>query len=89
VARREATEIHDSTTIEAEQILVKARAAVEEVQAQATAEAEGILAMTRRRIPLIVGPPNPALAREEARRAAAHLLEQAKCDVDGVLTGTK
>jgi hypothetical protein len=39
----------------------------------------------RQRIPSTVGPPNPALAREEAKRAAQHLLDQARTNADGLL----
>jgi hypothetical protein len=39
----------------------------------------------RRFPPPTVGPPNPALAREEAKRAAQHLLDQARTNADSLL----
>jgi hypothetical protein len=45
-----------------------------------------ITAVARQRIPLTVGPPNPALAGEEARRATQFLLDQAWPCADGLLT---
>jgi hypothetical protein len=44
-----------------------------------------IVSEVRQRIPPTVGPPNPALAGEEAKRAAQHLLDQAKTNADGLL----
>jgi hypothetical protein len=88
-ARREASEIRVSSTNEAEQILVKAKAVVEGILVQATAEAEETMATVHHRIPLTVGPPNPALAGEEARCASEHLLNQAKANADNFLSSTQ
>jgi polyhydroxyalkanoate synthesis regulator phasin len=41
------------------------------------------------RIPSIVGPPNPALAGEEVKRAAQHLLDQARTNTDGLLANAQ
>jgi hypothetical protein len=57
-----------------------------EILAQARAKTTEIIAAARQRIPLTVGPPNPALAGEEVRCAAQLLLDQAKADADGLLT---
>jgi cell division septum initiation protein DivIVA len=56
---------------------------------QACAEATEIITMARQRIPLTVGPPYPALAGEEARRAAQLLLDQARADADGLLSNAR
>jgi F0F1-type ATP synthase membrane subunit b/b' len=82
-------EICLSAADEAEEILVKAKVTVGEILAQAHAESAEITAAACRRIPLIVGPPNPALAGEEARRAAQLLLDQAKADADGLLSSAQ
>jgi hypothetical protein len=44
-----------------------------------------IVSEARQRIRSTVGPPNPALAGEEAKRAAQHLLDQARTNADGLL----
>jgi polyhydroxyalkanoate synthesis regulator phasin len=41
------------------------------------------------RIPSIVGPPNPALVGEEVKRAAQHLLDQARTNADGLLANAQ
>jgi hypothetical protein len=86
---KEASEICLSTADEAEEILAKAKMTAGEILIQARAEATEILAIARWRIPLTVGPPNPALAREEARRTAQLLLSQAKTDADGLLSNAQ
>jgi hypothetical protein len=48
-----------------------------------------ILATACQKIPLTVGPPNLALAREEARRATQFLLDQPKTDTDGLLANAQ
>jgi hypothetical protein len=48
-----------------------------------------IISEARQRIPSTVGPPNPALAGEEAKRAALHLLDQARTNADGLLANTQ
>jgi hypothetical protein len=46
-------------------------------------EAMEIISEGRQRLPTTVGPPNPALAGEEAKRAAQHLLDEARANADG------
>jgi hypothetical protein len=48
-----------------------------------------IISEARQKIPPTVGPPNPALAREEAKRAAQHLLDQARTNADGLLANAQ
>jgi polyhydroxyalkanoate synthesis regulator phasin len=48
-----------------------------------------IVSEARQRIPSTVGPPNPALAREGANRAAQHLLNQARTNADGLLANAQ
>jgi hypothetical protein len=48
-----------------------------------------IVSEVRQRIPPTVGPPNPALAGEEAKRAAQHLLDQARMTADGLLANAQ
>jgi hypothetical protein len=81
-ARKEAEEIHACAAGEAEEVL--ARASAKEILARAHHEATEIISMARQRIPTTVGPPNPTLAGEEAKRAAQHLLDQARTNVDGL-----
>jgi cell division septum initiation protein DivIVA len=69
-ARKEAKEIHASAADEAEEALATARESARGVLAQAHEEAMKIVSEARQKIPPIVGPPNPALAGEEAKRAA-------------------
>jgi hypothetical protein len=66
--RKETEEIHASAADEAEEVL--ARASTREILARAHNEATKIISAARQRIPSTVGPPNPALAREEVKRAA-------------------
>jgi F0F1-type ATP synthase membrane subunit b/b' len=69
-ARKEAEEIHASVADEAEEVLARARASAREILARAHNEATKIISAARQRIPSTVGPPNPALAGEEVKRAA-------------------
>jgi chromosome segregation ATPase len=48
-----------------------------------------IISEARQRLPSTVGPPNPALAGEEAKRAAQHLLDQARTNADGLLANAR
>jgi hypothetical protein len=48
-----------------------------------------IVSEARQKIPPTVGPPNPALAGEEAKRAAQHLLDQARTNADGLLANAQ
>jgi hypothetical protein len=48
-----------------------------------------IISEARQQIPPTVGPPNPALAGEEAKRAAQHLLDQARTNADGLLANAQ
>jgi uncharacterized protein (DUF3084 family) len=48
-----------------------------------------IVSEARQRIPSTVGPANPALAGEEAKRAAQHLLDQARTYADGLLANAQ
>jgi hypothetical protein len=48
-----------------------------------------IISEARQQIPPTVGPPNPALAREEAKWAAQHLLDQARTNADGLLANAQ
>jgi cell division septum initiation protein DivIVA len=84
-ARKEAEEIHASAAEEAEEALANARESVRGILARAHHEAMEIISEARQRIPSTVGPPNPALAGEEAKRAAQHLLDQARTNADGLL----
>jgi hypothetical protein len=74
-ARKEAEEIRASAAEEAEEALANARELARGILAMAHHEAMEIISEVRQRIPSTVGPPNPALAREEAKRAAQHLLD--------------
>jgi hypothetical protein len=69
-ARKEAEEIHASAVEEAEEALANARESARGVLARAQEEAMKIISEARQQIPPTVGPPNPALAGEEAKRAA-------------------
>jgi hypothetical protein len=88
-ARKEAEEIHASVAEEAEKALVNARELVREILARAHHEAMEIISEARRRIPSTIEPPNPALAGEEAKRAAQHLLDQARTNADGLLANAQ
>jgi chromosome segregation ATPase len=48
-----------------------------------------IISEARQRIVSTVGPPNRALAGEEANRAAQHLLDQARSNADGLLANAQ
>jgi F0F1-type ATP synthase membrane subunit b/b' len=69
-ARKEAEEIRASAAEEAEEALANGRESAREILARAHHEAMEIISEACQRIPSTVGPPNPALAREEAKRAA-------------------
>jgi F0F1-type ATP synthase membrane subunit b/b' len=88
-ARKEAEEIRASTVEEAEEALANARESTRETLARAHEEAMKIISEARQKIPPTVGPPNPALAGEEAKRAAQHLLDQARTNVDGLLANAQ
>jgi cell division septum initiation protein DivIVA len=68
-------EIRASAANEAEEVLAKARASARKILARVHHEAPEITAAARQRIPSTVGPPNLALAGEEAKRATHHLLD--------------
>jgi hypothetical protein len=72
--RKEAEEICTSAADEAEEVLASAR----EILARAHHEAMEIISEAHQRIPSTIGPPNPALAGEETKRVAQHLLDQAR-----------
>jgi hypothetical protein len=74
---------------EAEEVLANARESAREVLNRAHHEAMGIISEARQRLPTTVGPPNPALAREEAKRVAQHLLDQARANADGLLANAR
>jgi cell division septum initiation protein DivIVA len=74
-ARKEAEEIRVSAAEEAEEALANARESARGIRARAHHEAMEIVSEARQRIPSTVGPPNPALAGEEAKRVAQHLLD--------------
>jgi cell division septum initiation protein DivIVA len=88
-ARKEAEEIHASAAEEAEEALANARESVRGILARAHHEAMEIISEVRQRIPPAVGPPNPALAGEEAKWAAQHLLDQARTNADGLLANAQ
>jgi polyhydroxyalkanoate synthesis regulator phasin len=48
-----------------------------------------IISEARQRIPSTVGPPNLALAGEEAKRVAQHLLDQARTNAEGLLANAQ
>jgi hypothetical protein len=48
-----------------------------------------IISEAHQRLPTTIGPPNPALAGEEAKRAAQHLLDQARTNADGLLANAR
>jgi F0F1-type ATP synthase membrane subunit b/b' len=88
-ARKEAEKIRASAADEAEEVLARARASARDVLAKAHNEAVEIDSAARQRIPSTVGPPNPALAGEEAKRATQHLLDQARTNADGLLANAR
>jgi vacuolar-type H+-ATPase subunit H len=67
----------------------QARKEAEEILARAHHEATEIISAVGQRIPSTIGPPNPALAKEEAKRAAQHLLDQARTNADGLLANAR
>jgi hypothetical protein len=87
--RKEAEEISASAAEESEEVLASARESARGILARAHHEAMEIVSEARQRIPSTVGPPNPALAREEAKRAAQHLLDQARTNADGLLANAQ
>jgi chromosome segregation ATPase len=82
-------EIRASMADEAEEVLAKARVSAREILARVHHEATEIISAACQRIPSTVGPPNPALAEEEAKRTAQHLLDQAKTNADGLLANAR
>jgi F0F1-type ATP synthase membrane subunit b/b' len=88
-ARKEAEEIRASTADEAEEALAKARESVRGILARLHHGAMEIISEPRQRIPSAVGAPNPALAGEEAKRAAQHLLDEARTNADGLLANAQ
>jgi F0F1-type ATP synthase membrane subunit b/b' len=74
-ARKKVEEIRASAAEEAEEALANARESARGILARVHHEAMEIISEARQRIPSTVGPPNPALAGEEAKRAAQHLLD--------------
>jgi F0F1-type ATP synthase membrane subunit b/b' len=88
-ARKEAEEIRASAAEEAEEALANARESARGILARVHHEAMEITSEARQRIPSTVGPPNPALAGEEAKQAAQHLLDQAKTNADGLLANAQ
>jgi hypothetical protein len=87
-ARKEAEEIRASAVEEAEEALANAKESVRGVLARAHEEAMKIISEARQQPPT-VGPPNPALAAEEAKRASQHLLDQARTNADGLLANAQ
>jgi hypothetical protein len=67
----------------------QARKEEEEILARAHHEATEIISAVRQRIPSTIGPPNLALAEEEVKRAAQHLLDQARTNADGLLANAR
>jgi cell division septum initiation protein DivIVA len=88
-ARKEVEEIRASAVDKAEEVLVGARESAREILARAHHEAMEIISEARQRIPSTVGPSNPALATEEAKRAVQHLLDQARTNADGLLANAQ
>jgi hypothetical protein len=88
-ARKEAEEIRASAAEEAEEVLASARESARGILARVHHEAMEIVSEVRQRIPSTVGPPNPALAGEEAKRAAQHLLDQARTNAYGLLANVQ
>jgi V/A-type H+-transporting ATPase subunit G/H len=88
-ARKEVEEICASAAEEADEVLASARESVRGILARAHHEAMEIVSEARQRIPSTVGPPNPALAREEAKRVAQHLLDKPRTNADGLLANAQ
>jgi hypothetical protein len=74
---------------EVEEVLASVRELARGILARAHHEAMEIVSEACQRNPSTVGPPNPALAREEAKRAAQHLLHQARTNTDGLLANAQ
>jgi polyhydroxyalkanoate synthesis regulator phasin len=87
--REQAEEIRASAVEEAEEALANARELARGILAREHHEAMEIISEARQRIPSTVGPPNPTLAEEEAKRAAQHLLDQARTNADGLLANAQ
>jgi polyhydroxyalkanoate synthesis regulator phasin len=85
--RKEAEKFRASAADKADEVL--ARETAREILARAHNEATEIISTVRQRIPSTVGPPNPALAGEEAKRAVHHLLDQARTNTDGLLANAR
>jgi polyhydroxyalkanoate synthesis regulator phasin len=66
-----------------------ARASAREILARAHNKATKIISIARQRIPSTVRPTNPALAEEEAKQAAQHLLDQARANADDLLANAR
>jgi cell division septum initiation protein DivIVA len=88
-ARKEVEEIRASAAEEAEEALANARESARGILARAHHEAMEIISEACQRIPSTVGPSNPALAGEEAKRAAQHLLDQARTNAYGLLANAQ
>jgi hypothetical protein len=88
-ARKKAEEIRASAADEAEEALAQARELLRGILARAHHEAMEIISEARQRIPSTVGAPNPALAGEEAKQAAQHLLDEARTNADGLLANAQ
>jgi hypothetical protein len=86
---KEAEEIRASVPDEAEEVLARERTTAREILAWAHTKATEITSAVCHRIPLTVGPPNPALAGEEARREAQHLMNQARANAASLLSNTR
>jgi cell division septum initiation protein DivIVA len=68
---------------------VSVRESAREVLARVHHEAMEIISEAHQRLPTTVGPPNLALAGEEVKRAAQHLLDQARTNADGLLANAR
>jgi hypothetical protein len=88
-ARKEAEEIRANAADEAKEALAKARESARGILARAHHEAMEIISEACQRIPSTVGAPNPALAGEEAKRAAQHLLDEARTNAGGLLANAQ
>jgi cell division septum initiation protein DivIVA len=88
-ARKEAEEIRASAADKVEEVLVRVRATTRVILSWAHHKAMEIVSAARERIPSTVGPPNPALAGEEEKRAVQHLLDQARTNADGLLANAR
>jgi hypothetical protein len=86
---KEAEEIHASVPDEAEEVLARERTTAREILARAHTKATEITSTVCHRIPLTVGPLNPALAGKEARREAQHLMDQARPNTASLLSNTR